>query len=209
MSTERKRNREKTEDTNTEEGSTERETRPFRRSKKILRSPEQRKLEEERKANCRSNTSERTVKPTLEMEELKELMQQMMQEIKKNNTELKEEIMELRKELNNKEKNWKKEKVRLSEQITQLEVRMEAIDRARKKNNIIVKGINIQADNAKKTVEDFLENELQIQTTLMGAYIINKGKKSEMVTAEVNTWNTKQEIMKAKSKLKGKNIYTQ
>ena len=61
----------------------------------------------------------------------------------------------------------------------------------------------------KKTVEDFLENELQIQTTLMGAYIINKGKKSEMVTAEVNTWNTKQEIMKAKSKLKGKYIYRQ
>ena len=54
MSTERKRNREKTEDTNTEDGFTERETSPFRRSKKILRFPEQRKLEEERKANCRS-----------------------------------------------------------------------------------------------------------------------------------------------------------
>ncbi|GLV21882.1 hypothetical protein CBL_21446, partial [Carabus blaptoides fortunei] len=148
----------------------------FNRSKKILRSPEQRRVEEERKerdskvkviTENRCNREEEG-----DMEELKQMMKEVMREMAKNTAELKEEIKELRTEMRKKEEKWEEEKRQLMEKIETLESRAENEERARKVNNIIIKGMKVRKEQVKEEVESFISTELEIKAKIVRAYKI-------------------------------------
>lgn len=48
-----------------------------------------------------------------------------------------------------------------------------------------------------------ITGELKTQVVITKAFKINRGRKSEMIIAQIQDWDQKQNIMKSKNKLKG------
>ncbi|KAK9708941.1 hypothetical protein QE152_g26910 [Popillia japonica] len=101
------------------------------------------------------------------MDELKEMMRQIMRDMKQNTDELKDEIKEIKQEMRKKEEKWEREKTQLVQRVV-----------------------------------EFLKQELQIQANIKEAYKINREKHYQMVRVELESFQNKIDIMKAKSKLK-------
>lgn len=179
----------------------------FRKSKRTLRSPEQRKLGEERKGKEKQHKYKTDVEEIEKMEELKEMIKEMMKEMKKNADELKEEIKEIKHEMRRKEEKWDEEKCQLMKRIETLEFKAEKEEKQKRKNNIIIRGITVEENQVPKGVQDFLSKTLQIEMKIERAYIINKDKHDQIIRAELESWGKKQEIMKNKSNLKNTKIY--
>lgn len=164
----------------------------FAGSKKILRSPTYKQREREESTN---------------MEGIEGMFMKMMEQLKiemrKNTDELKAEINNVRKEMKEKEKQWELEKKLLEERIKKLEIRTEMEDRKRRRNNIIVRNLQVSDGKEKVEIRKFIAEKLETNVEITRAFKINKGKKNEMVLAEVQDWNQKQSIMKNKNKLRG------
>lgn len=213
MSEVRKRDREQ-EDSEEE---TNEPNKIFSASKKTLRSPEQRIAEEERrKTKNNINTKNSSGKETegKPMEALKEVLLKEMKEMKElmkimvNDTaELKEELKEIKKEISYKEEKWEEEKKQLSKRIENLEDRAEKEERKKRKNNIVVKGIQVTKGKEKEQLEAFLKEEVKVNAKILKAYQTEKEQRTDRIVAEVESWSMKQEIMTNKFKLRNTKIY--
>lgn len=187
----------------------------FQRSKKILRSPEERKLRQERELReenkviqqDKTNETEEQSK----MEELKTMMKEMMEtvmiEIRSSNEELKKDILELKSEMKRKEEEWDKEKSMLLNRLSQIEERVENEEKRKKKNNIIIKGAQIDVTSINRSVEDFLRKELEVETKINTAYKLESKTTTEMIVVQMESWEKKKEVMQTKNKLKNTKIY--
>lgn len=178
-------------------------TEAFSRSKKVIRSPDQttqRKKVEIQQTNMGN-------------EELKEMMERMMNrmtdEIRANTEEIKEEIKNVRREMREKEEKWKAEKEELMKRIEKLEERQEKEEKDKRRNNIILKGINSQKGNERETVKNFLKEELKVEAEITQAYTVGNNEQGGIILAQIGTWQNKQQIMQNKSSLKGRNIYVE
>lgn len=155
---------------------------PFKRSKKMHRSPLKGEKEEG------------------ENEELKKLLREMFTEIKairKENQEHREEISKLREvnELN------KKELEELRGRVEHLENKIEFNEREKKRNNIIIRGLEMDTgsqERVKAGIAAFLQEKLGVKINIVKVQKIN----DYMAVVEVNGWEEKQEIMMRKGKLK-------
>lgn len=177
----------------------------FEKSKRVLRSPEQRRLkqQEERTRNIATTVklSVTTEKEEIEdktMEEIKKLLENLTLELKKNTTE----IQGLKEEMRNREKKWEQEKCQLIKRITVLENFTEKCEKEKRRNNVIIKGIVAKQGNVTKQVEEFIERNMEIQTKVSEAYQTKGG-----IIAKIESWEIKKEIMKNKNKLKGSQVY--
>lgn len=198
------------------------EEKVFNKSKKILRSPEQRRILEEKEKREEEQQNINKTKPATQdqkkmdqetKKEIQNMMKYVLEEMKnemiKKQEELMEELKEMRKEMKRKEEKWEEEREQLISRIEILENRQESEEREKKKNNIVVKGLSIENENenVKEKVEEFIKKEMKIETKLTKAMKINIGTKSEMILAQVESWEMKRKIMEGKSKLKGTKIY--
>ncbi|KAK9717670.1 hypothetical protein QE152_g23600 [Popillia japonica] len=190
----------------------------FSRSKKTIRSPDLKKLENkegrDQKLTIDSASNYKSSRKEKEMDELKEMMRQIMRDMKQNTDELKDEIKEIKQEMRKKEEKWEREKTELVQRIQILENRLENDEKQKRKNNIIIKGIKAGENQIKEGVVDFLKQELQIQANIKEAYKIDREKHYQMVRVElesfqnkIDIFQNKIDIMKAKSKLKNTKIY--
>lgn len=183
----------------------------FKKSKKIIRSPEQRIAEKERNKKqqqpCVSSENRENRENSESMEELKELMKQIIRDMAQNTSDLKEEIREIKQEMKNKEERWELEKHQLMERVEILENKLEIGEKLKRKNNIVLKGVRITEGAERQEVENFLATKLQIPTRIEKARVLNNDKRFPIVVAEVGTYDEKQKIMRGKNKLKGTTIY--
>lgn len=154
----------------------------FGRSKKITRSP-----------------PKKTPRAGDEMEELNKMMRQMLTEIKDIKTG--QQIYE------NEIKILKEENKTLKDKIVALEDRVNLIEKRDRKNNIILKGINLDGKDAKTELETFFKNKLEVNVTIDTAEVIKPKLAQAFVKVKMNTWQDKINIMRAKNKLKGTNNY--
>lgn len=178
----------------------------FSTSKKVLRSPEQRNRELLKRNQTSSEiTKTNTIEETegKEMEELKAMFQEILQEVKKNTKEMKD----LKTQLETKEKEWNKEKGILTERISKLEDALEKRDKLDRKHNIIIKGLTDESVCNKQGIEKFLEETLKIQTTVKEAFKINKQGERQTILVKFDNWNKKEEVMKKKALLTKTDIY--
>lgn len=129
-----------------------------------------------------------------------EALQDTLRELANSMKELTREMREMRTEATRREEKWEKEKAELVTRIVELEKREERRDRAARKNNIRVSGVEVEDGSG---LEIWLRDELNVEAKIRSAYRVGKG----MVVAEVERWEKKVEIMSAKKKLKGKKIY--
>lgn len=159
--------------------------------------------------------------------ELRKEMGDFFKDIKGNIDRINEEIQELK----NKDKERQKETINIEHRLEKLEnkkeqnetnsekqsninellknmeSKIEHLEKEKRKNNIIIIGIEMGKDNSplNKHIEEFIVKKLKIQINIISAGIINQQK--NMIIATVATWEEKKEIMKNKAKLKEERIY--
>lgn len=172
----------------------------FNRSKRVIRSPEYWNRQTESKANTidkeESSSKQSKMDDNNKMEKLMAMIQEMMSDIK-----------ELKAEMRGKEEKWEKEKEQLSNRISELEIKARKEEREKRKNNIIIKGLQTEHQNTQREVEKLIEEKLQIPAKTLDAFKINKPGKGGIILVKMESWDKKQEMMKRAKKLKGTEIY--
>lgn len=164
---------------------------PFGSSKKTPRSPRKKMLKVDNHENTEMQELKSMFRELLtEMREIKEDQRNFIEELKNTNRELKE----LRGE--NKE---------LKDRLSMLERNMEKMDKAQRRNNVIIKGINF--DNDIRKFENFCKERLQIQVRAESLQSRNTKKDEKLSVIKFKNWEEKQQLMKIKNKLKGSQIY--
>lgn len=73
-----------------------------------------------------------------------------------------------------------------------------------KRNNIIIKGANLPAQNVSHSMQDFIKTKLEKEAKVKMAYEIRWESGIQMIVAELETISMKQEIM---AKLRGLKVY--
>ncbi|KAF5287258.1 hypothetical protein FQA39_LY15986 [Lamprigera yunnana] len=101
-------------------------------------------------------------------------------------------------------KTLKEDNKKLIKRVVTLESNIEKLERTERKNSIVIKGANIRKDMV--TVE-FLKTELGVLINIISAKIIKTKYAHPIVIAKLEEWDQKMQIMKNKTKLKGKPIY--
>lgn len=155
----------------------------FSRSKKFIRTPIKKSS---------SNTGG-------EMEALKDMMKQLLAEVKeiKTGQQIYERDIKMLKEEN---------KI-LKERVLTLENKISQSEKREKKNNIVVKGVNMNEVLIKNEVETFLKTELDLNITIRAAEVIKPKSAKPFVLVKLNSWQDKVAVMKTKKKLRGTNKY--
>ncbi|KAK9304216.1 hypothetical protein QLX08_004376 [Tetragonisca angustula] len=102
-----------------------------------------------------------------------------IKEMKKENTEIKElikEVMEIKTSLEAKETKWEMEKAKSEKRITDLERIDEYRCKQERRNNLIIKGLEIK-NNLEHEVSTLLKNSLEIDVEIKSLIQLNNKKK--------------------------------
>lgn len=143
-----------------------------------------------------------------EMKEIKTEIQSSRSEVNDTIKKLGEDIRSIKEELIKKEVEWKKEKMEIYREVQDLKTRLEKQEKDNKRNNIIIKGLEIKNPKMAGTeVENFIQNSLQVSVKVRNAFTIGKQEEKKVTVAEISTFTEKLAIMKNKARLKGNNIY--
>lgn len=134
-----------------------------------------------------------------------------MDEIKNMMLELMNELKELRKDQKVYHEEMiavKAENKALKEKLGYLENKIEKMDKAQRKLNIVITGIHVESNIAKETVEKFVEEKIgtKINVNEVSKIGINKNNKM-IIMAKLNSWEDKEKVMKNKNKLRGTPYY--
>jgi hypothetical protein len=175
---------EDTTDGGTGKGSAEQVAAIFRKSKKVIRTP----------TKGKEKSQEDKMDKILRM--LGNLNNEM-KEMREEQKEYRQEVRELRKE----NEKIKRENMELKQKIEEVEKKMDRMEKEKRRNNIIVQGIEMktQDQNAiKEKLTSFLERALQIKIDIINAKKIKEG----MCLVELRNETDKGTVMKNKAKLK-------
>ncbi|KAH0820667.1 hypothetical protein GEV33_002124 [Tenebrio molitor] len=161
---------------------------PFRKSKKVERSPVKKAMDEE-------------------MKKMLEKIMEDVGEIKEENRKMSRELEQLKSIMREKEEKWEREKMELKEKMTKLEEKMEEQEKRVRKKNFVVTGLDEEECENEKKLEKWMKAELEVEVRVKEMYKINGGK---MIVAELESWGEKRKVMENKRKLrekKGKRVY--
>lgn len=135
-----------------------------------------------------------------ELGDLKSMFKEIMVEIQKNN----EEIKNLREEARNREQQWEVEKDQLYQRIDTLELKMDAQEKKKRKNNTIISGLTVEDNNLETNIEEFHKTNLEVEVKVKNAAKIRNQRNIPMYKVEWNSWEDKARVMQNKYKLKNK-----
>ncbi|XP_031354007.1 uncharacterized protein LOC116178597 isoform X2 [Photinus pyralis] len=180
----------------------------FERSKKVIRSPDQR------------SAPSINLEAEPEMEEIKILIKTMAEDLKKeiknNNDQLKkntDEIINLKQEMQlaHEERKkemlvWQKEKEELHHKIKTLEEKFEKQEKFAKRINVVIKGIEIK-DNMQDTrmeVGKLFKEKMEIDVIIQDVVPI---RSKHMVIVKLSNFDSKLEVLRNKKKIGAEKIY--
>lgn len=163
------------------------------------------------------------------MDILTEMMKNFMATVKSDLEEIKNEVNKIKREVSQvqqkadqtidkvermeatwkeKEKAWKAEKELLERRMEEMEKSNETQERFGKRNNIIIKGLQITGEsNMKQNIKTFLKNKLDVEVMPMDAFEMGKDRNNKTMVVKLNNWEDKMKVMKNKSKLRGGKVY--
>lgn len=91
-------------------------------------------------------------------------------------------------------------------EVKKLKRIIEDKERKERKNNIVIRGLKNEKGEVKELGKEFLEKEFGMREKIK--HIRTEGKeKREVLIVEMEDWQAKENIMMAKSRLKGRNIF--
>jgi hypothetical protein len=153
---------------------------PFRKSKKVERSPVKKAMDEE-------------------MKKMLEKIMEDVGEIKEENRKMSRELEQLKSMMREKEEKWEREKMELKEKMKKLEEKMEEQKKRVRKKYIVVTGLDEEECENEKKMEKWMKAELEVEVRVKEMYKINGGK---MIVAELESWGEKRKVMENKRKLR-------
>ena len=171
----------------------------FTKSKKTIRSPI--------KAAPNENSKLSDKQSEQEMEDLMKLMVDMKKTMEEGFNNNNEELKKLRKDIQEKEENWKQEKSKLESKINLLENRIEQKDRYERRNNIVIKGLQINKENAEKEVEEMIKKNIGVEVKVIEAISLDGKQSNKIILAKLEHSRQKNMLMKNKYKLRGTTCY--
>ena len=133
-------------------------------------------------------------------------LEKMIEELIKKVDENTEETRKLREDSKEKEQKWNKERQEMGDKITKLEKRLEGLDRERRRNNVIIKGIDLDGHNLSETVSKLIKEKLNVETQVKSAVLMDRTD-TKVIIVQLRDFQEKMKVMKNKYKLKGLNIY--
>lgn len=172
--------------------SEEKEAEISRKSKKVIRSPTQKKETK--------NTGEGKMG---DLKEIKDLISTLRDDIK-NNTE---ENQKLREEMIKREEKWETEKKHLIKRIDQLENKFEAMEKEKRKCRLVIKGAKFKEEHKQEETKQFLAEKLGVEAEVKSVIILQGKNGTNANLVEMKDWENKQIVMKNKYKLRGTNVY--
>lgn len=105
-------------------------------------------------------------------------------------------------QLNNKFADWQNEKAELLQKQTELEERLDRIERQQKRNNIVVTGVAVEAQaQANNVIEQLLKAKLNMNLKVGNAFYIKTKSGANKIIATMNSYEDKNAVMKSKRKL--------
>lgn len=134
------------------------------------------------------------------LEKILETMQLLTEEVKGMRIEQKKYSDEIR-DLKAENESTKKENAKLKEEINTINGRLDAMEREKRRNNIVVQGLTIGDDKTltpKEALKNFLGKQLEIEVDVKSA--MKLGTKTYLV--ELDNANDKIKVMKNKNKLR-------
>lgn len=97
---------------------------------------------------------------------------------------------------------WKSEKGEIIKRQTELELRLDKIERQQKRNNIVVTGaIDNGSDRANNVIEQLLKNKLDLNMKVASAFRV-KTRSGTKIIATMNSLDDKRAVMMAKKRLR-------
>lgn len=193
-----KRKREKQQEENLEQDI-------FKSSKKIAHSPRSKKIIDKTensnctKGNMDNNTMQQqmgdmanTLKIILEkLDDIREIKNEI-KEIRVENKQLKDDLKTIKNENSEQIKQFQDENNSLKQKINNLEMIMEKRDKIDRKNNLIIKGTNIEGNRLEKQVENLIKNKLGVDIEIKEAYEIKKINGGQgTIIAKLKNWEDK------------------
>lgn len=159
----------------------------FKRSRRTIRTPKKGETQDNKEGS---------------MEEIKEMMRNIFEEIKEMRKENKEyqEDMKLIKQENEKLKLEIENLRNRIEKMETIEQKVEKIEQDKRKNNLVITGLKINAKNneeIKQKTELFLNEHIQAEINIKKAYKTN----DMMIVVELEDFEKKLEILKRKGKI--------
>lgn len=196
------------------EGDTTQDQEAFKRSKVTQRTPPKReelsKPNMERIEKLFETMANEMKEIKNELKETKNEIKETKNEIKYNNDEIKrygEEIRAIKEELLKREVEWKAEKENMQQKIEKLEQRLESQERKSRRNNIVIKGANLQGRNLKEGIQNLIEAETGVKIRVEEVYKIGKQETQNIIVAKLQDFEQKIDVLKQKYKLGNKKIY--
>ncbi|KAH0820491.1 hypothetical protein GEV33_002300 [Tenebrio molitor] len=122
---------------------------PFRKSKKVERSPVKKAMDQE-------------------MKKMLEKIMEDVGEIKEENRKMSRELEQLKSMMREKEEKWEREKMELKEKMTKLEEKMEEQEKRVRKKNIVVTGLDEEECENEKKLEKWMKAELEVENLRAG-----------------------------------------
>lgn len=193
------RKREKPEHDNSPE--TEKEI--SQRSKVVVRVHQQTKPITFKTTGNSEDSQEDTMEEVMAvLREIQGDIKDMKRGIERNNDEMKN----LGEEIRIMKKDWNEEKEEIREQLRNANERIEKLEKDKIRNNLVVTGIGKNMDSEdllKQTVERMIKKELDMEMKIKTAYKIGE----ERCIVEMEQWADKLRILKAKNRLRGKDVF--
>lgn len=177
----------------------------FKRSKVINRTP----VKGAHDVNVARDTEEQIDLYTI-MNMLREIKGDMKKDNEKLWNEMKiqnEQIKQLKEDMRKGELKWQEERKELTQRIETLEEKLEKQEKEKKRNNVVIKGLNLEESNIKEKVQEFLEKEMGVEGSVRSAYKIGKQRDKQIIIAEMNDFEVKREVMTKKRNLGKMKVY--
>lgn len=167
----------------------------FQKSKKIQRSPTGTKVEGD------TNIVE-ICKQTLE--ELK-LLRRDQNGVRDKLETTNKEIIALRQEIKATNEKWEQKYKEMENKLKVLEVKVDHLEREKRKNNVVVTGIQMEEETEEphKQIQEWMNKELEINCIVKETKKIAQNK----VLVTMEHFEEKIKVLKNKNKLKGKTVY--
>jgi len=130
---------------------------------------------------------------------MEEIRNEMMEEIKKQMIEERKERAEERKR---EREEWSKEKGMLERRIAELEWFNERKERNERRNNIVIRGVSWKTENLEQEITEYIKENIEVNVEIKRAKKIEVRGSKEIIIAEINKWEQKNNVLKKKNKLK-------
>lgn len=128
--------------------------------------------------------------------------------IEKLRTDFNKEINALTNKFETAINSWQQEKVKLVAKQSELENRLDRMERQEKRNNVVITGLNevVGPDKVKSAVADLFTNNIGVKVSINDAFQIKLRSGKTKVIVKLNSFDDKRSIMASKKSLP-KDIY--